>query len=76
MADYNTCKYYGVCDYREGVGYCPDNCVQYKSDPKIVLCKHCQCKGDERSCPLLSMVEQTEDDDYCSFGIRREEDGK
>ena len=75
MADYTSCKYYKVCDYRKGVGCCPENCVQYKFAAKIVLCKDCQNKGDEDSCPLLSLAEYTEDDDYCSFGIRRTDNG-
>lgn len=73
MAQYKSCRHYSKCDYRIGVGCCPDNCVelQPKSGQRVIYCAECSKQGDEDSCPLLSMAEYTEDDDYCSFGERK-----
>ena len=38
----------------------------------VVRCKDCKYKGDEDFCPLLSMAQYTEDDDFCSYGERKE----
>lgn len=39
----------------------------------VVRCKDCKNKGNEDFCPLLSMAQYTEDDDFCSYGERRTE---
>lgn len=39
----------------------------------VVRCKNCKNKGNEDFCPLLSMAQYTEDDDFCSYGERRAE---
>lgn len=30
MANYKSCQHYDVCEYRIGVGSCPNGCVQYR----------------------------------------------
>ena len=38
---------------------------------EVVRCKDCKKHGDDEECPLLSMMEYTESDDFCSYGERR-----
>lgn len=71
MADHKHCKYYSDCDYRIGVGACPKECVQFKHKAMVVYCADCRNRGNESQCPLLSLADYTEDDDYCSFGDRK-----
>ena len=64
-----NCKHFETCSYRAGVGECPIDCVSFKND--LIYCAECKNKGNETECPLLSFVENTEDDDFCSFGKRK-----
>lgn len=40
---------------------------------EVVRCKDCKYYGDEYFCPLRSLADYTDPDDYCSMGERREE---
>ena len=64
-----NCKHYETCSYRIGVGECPVNCTNFKNN--LVYCVDCRNRGNEKECPLLSFVENTEDDDFCSFGKKK-----
>ena len=39
----------------------------------VVRCKECKYYGDEHFCPLLSLADYTDPDDFCSYGERKEE---
>ena len=39
---------------------------------EVVHCYECKKNGNDEECPLLSMMQYTEDDDFCSYGERRE----
>ena len=38
---------------------------------EVVRCKDCKKQGDDEECPLLSMMQYTEPDDFCSYGERK-----
>ena len=38
---------------------------------EVVRCKDCRKQGNDEECPLLSMMQYTEPDDFCSYGERR-----
>lgn len=42
---------------------------------EVVRCKDCKNYGDEYFCPLRSLADYTDPDDYCSMGERQEDDG-
>lgn len=42
---------------------------------EVVRCKDCKNYGDEYFCPLRSLADYTDPNDYCSMGERREDDG-
>ena len=42
---------------------------------EVVRCKDCKYYGDEHFCPLRSLADYTDPNDYCSMGERREDDG-
>ena len=85
MADHKNCKYYAVCNYRTGVGECPDRCVQYKHKDAVIVvrCKNCKkCKlcypekqiGKEATPGWYCKEHKSyrRPDDFCSYGERRE----
>ena len=39
---------------------------------EVVRCAQCIYRGDECECPLMAFAEYTEDEEYCSYGERRE----
>lgn len=40
---------------------------------EVVRCKDCKNYGDEHFCPLLSLADYTDPDDFCSYGERRDD---
>lgn len=42
---------------------------------EVVRCKDCKYYGDEYFCPLRSLADYTDTNDYCSMGERREGNG-
>ena len=38
----------------------------------VVRCKDCKNYGDEYFCPLLSLADYNDPNDYCSYGERKE----
>ena len=40
---------------------------------ELVRCKDCKKQGNDEECPLLSMMQYTEQDDFCSYGERKDE---
>lgn len=36
----------------------------------IVYCHECRFRGDEDYCPLLSLMQYTDEMDYCSRGVK------
>jgi hypothetical protein len=68
MLEYKGCKYYASCEYRIGVGECQSECVIYRPSADLVYCANCVKRNHEDECPLLSLADYTEDDDFCSFG--------
>ena len=39
---------------------------------EVVRCKDCIKHGDDEECPMLSMMQYTESDDFCSYGERKD----
>lgn len=78
MSTHNTCKHLPVCEYHKGVGDCPEDCNRYrhKDETHVVYCAECRKQGNEDECPLLAFADYTEDDDYCSFGERKNDDAQ
>lgn len=76
MIQHEACKKYADCGWRKSIGYCPEECNHFKHKDEVIVvhCADCEIRGNEDECPLLSLADYTEDDDYCSFG-RRSEDG-
>ena len=40
---------------------------------EVVRCKDCKMYGNDEECPLLSMMQYTEETDFCSYGERKDE---
>ena len=38
----------------------------------VVRCKDCKNYGDEYFCPLLSLADYTDPNDFCSYGERKD----
>ena len=59
---------------------CMANTVQVLKDipaadvVEVVRCKDCKNYGDEHFCPLLSLADYTDPDDFCSYGEKRDDD--
>lgn len=76
MANYNSCQHYDVCEYRIGVGSCPNGCVQYrqKDEYTIVRCKDCVYSKDNGDCCWCTFWGIDPDwEHFCSEGERKEE---
>ena len=83
MTDHKNCKYHADCEYSNGVGGCPDSCVQFrhKDNVEVVRCEVCEnwdgvkyagrCKY--WSAPTFGISHYTCADDFCSKGERRSE---
>lgn len=81
MADHKECKHYEDCDYRNGVGSCPDSCVQYKNKDvvKVVRCKDCRhqtVRFGRRFCEVWTNYNGMGDDGYCNYGERKGDERK
>lgn len=75
--DRTDCSSFKDCPYRNDVGWCPENCVQYrhKDDVRVIRCKECwkwypYNGGGSHDCPFCGYPEEN---DYCSCGERRTE---
>ena len=44
MAQHENCKKFADCTWRNDVGYCPDNCNQFKHKDEVIVvrCKDCK----------------------------------
>lgn len=44
MAQHENCKKYSDCTWRNDVGYCPDDCNQFKHKDEVIVirCKDCK----------------------------------
>ena len=40
----------------------------------IVCCKDCKKHGNDEECPLLSMMQYTDEADFCSYGERKDKE--
>ena len=43
---------------------------------EVVRCKDCKKQGNDEECPLLSMMQYTDPDDFCSYGERKDNDNR
>lgn len=73
------CRNFQDCPYRNDVGWCPENCGQYrhKDDVRVVRCKDCRGMNGEVVRPEgRYLCERTSrwvwDNDYCSLGERKD----
>lgn len=74
MADHKACKHYEDCDYRNGVGSCPDRCVQFKNKDTVtvVRCKDCECTAPGTSGLVCTMWGAgTDPDGWCYKAERK-----
>ena len=56
----------------EPVEIVPIQIVENTNDiSEVVRCKDCQKQGNDEECPLLSMMQYTEQDDFCSYGVKK-----
>lgn len=47
-----------------------------KDMARVVFCADCVKHGNDEKCPLLSVMAYTEPSDHCSYGERKDGDGK
>lgn len=73
--DKTDCWQFLDCFYRNDVGWCPENCRQYrhKDDVRVVRCEDCwkwypYNNGGSHDCPFCGYPEA---DFYCGEGERR-----
>ena len=74
MAKCKDCLHYEACSaFSKIINAAMDvekGCEHYTR--QLVRCYECKKNGNDEDCPLLSMMQYTEDDDFCSYGERRE----
>lgn len=82
MAQHENCKKYSDCTWRNDVGYCPDDCNQFKHKDEVIVVRCRDCKRryfnediGEYCCEAWGDGYDTvcTDDDYCSYGEKRDE---
>lgn len=74
MADHKNCKRYDDCQWREIVGYCPEECNRFKHKDEVVVvrCKDCVfAKGEGNGCWCTFWGIDPDWDHFCSVGERR-----
>ena len=75
--DRTDCWQFEDCCYRNDVGWCPENCIQYrhKDDVRVVRCENCvHSLSDGWICggPNFTMPSHpTYPDAFCFYGERR-----
>ena len=79
------CRNFQDCSYRNDVGWCPENCVQYrhKDDVRVVRCEKCEywhesrdesfgwCTQRVSDIAYVSYLDRRAPDDFCSKGEPR-----
>lgn len=81
MADLKDCKKYADCDWRKSVGYCLDECNNFKHKDEVVVirCKDCKKWNEETGwCDEHSQFYEHgmywdifAEEDFCSYGEGR-----